>query len=63
MFRIYIVSILKSIIIIVYYSQKVLTSSLNIKEIIISIKYFNFTNIYLFDFAKEILEYINIKNY
>ena len=62
-FIIYIVSILKLIIIIAYFSKKTRIIFLNLKKVFISTRYSNFIDIFLSNFIVELLEYININNY
>lgn len=62
-FIIYIASILKSIIIIVYLSQTALITFLNFEKVTIFSKYFYFTIIFSFNSTTKFLEYIDINNY
>ena len=62
MFIVYIASILNSRKIIIYLLQKTLIALLNIKKIYISIKYFDFIYVFLFDFMSKLSEYTNINN-
>ena len=44
-------------------SEKAVNTLLDIKKINISIKYFDFINVFLFDSTIKLLEYTNINNY
>ena len=59
----YIIFILRSIIKMVYLFKKTLIIFLNFKEVIIFIKYFDFTNIFLFNLIIKLLKDTSINNY
>lgn len=60
---VYIVSILKSLKIMVYPLQEALIVLLNLEKINILIKYFNFANVFLSNSAAKLQDYTNISNY
>ena len=62
-FMIYIKCILESIKIIVYLLQEALITLLDTEKINIPTKYFNFIDVFLFEFRMELPEYIGINNY
>lgn len=63
MFKMHIVSIFKSTEMMPYSLLKILITLLDIGEIKIFIKYYNFANVFSSNFIAELSKYIDINNY